>query len=93
MYGAYIIRTISSILISIIHIYIPRLYESTSKSGATAFRWTFCAMWRAIAIALVAVAAKDEEKIDGPVIGIDLGTTYSGPEHESHVIYTYDICI
>lgn len=48
-------------------------------------------MWRAISIALLAVAfAKDEEKIDGPVIGIDLGTTYSDPSARlnSYIIYT-----
>eukprot|EP00441_Pelagodinium_beii_P046360 CAMPEP_0197622868 /NCGR_PEP_ID=MMETSP1338-20131121/2990_1 /TAXON_ID=43686 ORGANISM="Pelagodinium beii, Strain RCC1491" /NCGR_SAMPLE_ID=MMETSP1338 /ASSEMBLY_ACC=CAM_ASM_000754 /LENGTH=41 /DNA_ID= /DNA_START= /DNA_END= /DNA_ORIENTATION= len=30
-----------------------------------------------LAFAALAVAKDDEKKIDGPVIGIDLGTTYS----------------
>jgi len=37
-------------------------------------------MWRVgllLALAALAVAKDDEKKIDGPVIGIDLGTTYS----------------
>eukprot|EP00437_Effrenium_voratum_P017883 CAMPEP_0181457980 /NCGR_PEP_ID=MMETSP1110-20121109/32070_1 /TAXON_ID=174948 /ORGANISM="Symbiodinium sp., Strain CCMP421" /LENGTH=44 /DNA_ID= /DNA_START= /DNA_END= /DNA_ORIENTATION= len=40
-------------------------------------------MWRAtvlailVATASLAAAKDDEKKIDGPVIGIDLGTTYS----------------
>jgi len=38
-------------------------------------------MWRAAAVCLFAIglvhAKEDEKKIDGPVIGIDLGTTYS----------------
>jgi heat shock protein 5 len=36
-------------------------------------------MWRVAALAFLATsfAKEEEKKIDGPVIGIDLGTTYS----------------